>query len=254
LKMLYKYPHREFPYARLVEENGRRKGDSGQPEFELLDTGVFDDDRYFDVFVEYAKAGPEDILMRVTVHNRGPETATIHLLPQLWFRNTWSWKPDSKRPQLSLGKNGTVSAKHAGLGDYTLHCDSEPEILFCDNETNARRLYGQADAQGFFKDGFDEYVVHGNKAAVNSNRTGTKAGALYKLTIPAGKSTNVRLRLGKSTSAKPFADFDATFVARLREADEFYAVLQADNADADARNVQRQAFAGMIWSKQFFLL
>ncbi len=252
LKMLYKYPQREFPYAQLGEENGRRKGDSSQPEFELLDTGIFDDDRYFDVFVEYAKDGPEDVLMRVTVHNRGPEAATIHLLPQLWFRNTWSWKPDAKKPQLSLGKNGTVSAKHTEMGDYTLNCDGKPEILFCDNETNARRLFGQADAQGFFKDGLDEYVVHGNQSAVNPSRTGTKAGALYKLTIPAGKSTSVRLRLGKFTSAKPFADFDATFAARLREADEFYAALQADNVNADARNVQRQAFAGMIWSKQFF--
>jgi len=195
LKMLYKYPQREFPYARLVDESGRRKGDSSQPEFELLETGIFDDDRYFDVFVEYAKAGPEDILMRVTVHNRGPETATIHLLPQLWFRNTWSWKPDAKKPQLSLGKSGTVSAKHAEFGDYTLSCDGKPELLFCDNETNARRHYGQADAQGFFKDGFDEYVVHGNQSAVNPNRSGTKAGALYKLTIPAGGSTRVRLRL-----------------------------------------------------------
>ena len=252
LKMLYKYPQREFPYARLVEENERRKGDSGQPEFELLDTGIFDDDRYFDVFVEYAKAEPEEILMRVTVHNRGPEAATIHLLPQLWFRNTWSWKPDAKKPQLSLAKSGAVSAKHAELGDYTLSCDGKPELLFCENETNARRLHGQRDAQGFFKDGFDEYVVHGNQAAVNSKRTGTKAGALYKLTIPASGSTSVRLRLGKSTSAKPFADFDGIFATRLREADEFYAELQADNADADARNVQRQAFAGMIWSKQFF--
>src|SRR2546429_260816 len=191
LKILYKYPQREFPYAQLVEENSRRKGDSGQPEFELLDTGMFDDDRYFDVFVEYAKAGPEEILMRVTVHNRGPEAATIHLLPQLWFRNTWSWKPDAKQPQLSLGKSSTISAKHAELGDYTLSCDGKPEILFCDNETNSRRLH-------------------------------------------------------------PFADFDAIFATRLREADEFYAELQADNADADARNVQRQAFAGMIWSKQFF--
>jgi hypothetical protein len=252
LKMLYKYPQQEFPYARLVEENGRRKGDSSQPEFELLDTGIFDDDRYFDVFVEYAKASPEDILMRVTVHNRGPETATIHLLPQLWFRNTWSWKADAKKPQLSLGKNGTVSAQDAELGDYTLSCGGNPELLFCDNETNARRLYGQADAQGFFKDGFDEYVVHGNQSAVNPKQTGTKAGALYKLTIPAGGSTSVRLRLGKFSSAKPFAGFDTTFAARLREADEFYEALQADNANADARNVQRQAFAGMIWSKQFF--
>src|SRR2546425_6947808 len=154
LKMLYKYPQREFPYAQLVEENARRKGDSRQPEFELLDAGIFDDDRYFDVFIEYAKAGPEDLLMRVTVHNRGPEAAMIHLLPQLWFRNTWSCKPDAKKPQLSLGKSGAISAKHADLGDYTLSCDGKPEILFCDNETNARRLYGQADAQGFFKDGF----------------------------------------------------------------------------------------------------
>jgi hypothetical protein len=252
LKMLYKYPQREFPYAQLVEENGRRKGDSGRPEFELLDTGVFDDDRYFDVFVEYAKAGPEDILMRVTAHNRGPEAATIYLLPQLWFRNTWSWKTGAERPQLSLGKNGAVSAKHAELGEFTLSCDGKPELLFCDNETNVRRLYNLVDAQGFFKDGFDDYVVRGNKSAVNPDRTGTKAGALCKLTIPPGKSTSVRLRLGKSASAKPFADFDATFAARLREADEFYEALQADNANADARDVQRQALAGMIWSKQFF--
>src|SRR6266404_163175 len=195
LKMLYKYPQQEFPYARLVDENGRRKGDSGQPEFELLDTGIFDDDRYFDVFIEYAKAGPEEILMRVTVHNRGPEEATIHLLPQLWFRDTWSWKPDAKKPQLSLGKSGIISATHAEVGDYTLACDGKPEILFCDNETNTRRLYGQSDAQGFFKDAFDEYVVHGNQAAVNPNCTGTKAGALYKLTIAAGGSQQIRIRL-----------------------------------------------------------
>src|SRR5882724_7985729 len=267
LKMLYKYPQRGFPYAPLVEENRRCGKD--QPEFELLDTGIFEDDRYFDVFVEYAKAGPEDILMLVTVHNRGPDTATIHLLPQLWFRNTWSWKPDAKKPQLSLGKSGTVSATHAELGDYMLNCDGKPEMLFCDNETNTRRLYGQADAQGFFKDGLGEYIVHGNQSAVNPNRTGTKAGVLYKLTIPAGSSTSVRLRLvaadGRRRTAggngdyassprrlQPFADFDAIFATRLREADEFYAELQADNADADARNVQRQAFAGMIWSKQFF--
>ncbi|MFO1512873.1 MAG: glucosidase [Verrucomicrobiota bacterium] len=252
LKMLYKYPQQEFPYARLVEENARRKGDPNQPEFELLDTGLFDDDRYWDVIVEYAKAAPDDILMRVKVYNRGPATATIHLLPQLWFRNTWSWKPGTPKPQLSRIKNGAIAAKHQKLGDYVLSCDASPELLFCDNETNVRRLYGQNDIQGFFKDGFDEYVVRGNKAAVNPNHTGTKAGALYKLTIPAGGSASIRLRLGKFTSAKPFADFDAIFAARLREADEFYAELQADIADGDARNVQRQAFAGMIWSKQFF--
>src|SRR6266542_3221797 len=238
LKMLYKYPQREFPYGRLVEENRRRGKD--QPEFELLDTDIFDDDRYFDVFVEYAKADAEDILMLVTVHNRGPETATIHLLPQLWFRNAWSWKPGAKKPQLSLGRSGTVSVKHAELGDYTLHCEGKPDLVFCDNETNTRRLYGQSDAQGFFKDGFDEYVVHGNQSAVNPNRTGTKAGALYRLTIPAGGSSSVRLRLSQERGlqsaspsksanilgqpsasnaptrgsglkpAPPFADFDAT--------------------------------------------
>src|SRR5258708_10360282 len=258
LKMLYKYPQREFPYAQLVEENARRRGDSSQREFELLETGIFDDDRYFDVFVEYAKAGPEDILMRVTVHNRGPEEVTIHLLPQLWFRNAWSWKPDSKKPQLSLAKSGMVSAKHAEFGDYTLSCDGKPEMLFCENETNARRLYGKTDAIGFFKDGFHEYVVHGDQSAVSPGHTGTKAGALYKLAMPAGGSTTARLRLvaadvrrrtpdgnGDSASSPrrlhPFADFDAIFAARLREADEFYADLQADNPDADARNVQRQA-------------
>jgi hypothetical protein len=275
LKMLYKYPQREFPYAQLVEENRRRGKD--QPEFELLDTGIFDDDRYFDVFVEYAKAGPDDILVLVTVHNRGPETATIHLLPQLWFRNTWSWKQNGAKPVLRATDGGTIIADHPELGRYDFQADktllhmqqscAAPELLFSDNETNARRLFGQADAKGYFKDGFDEYLVHGNHAAVNPNRTGTKAGALYKLTIPAGGSQQMRLRLTRSsgresarssqtrlTSAatNTFQDFDAVFAARVREADEFYAALQAGIADADARNVQRQAFAGMIWSKQFF--
>jgi hypothetical protein len=277
LKMLYKYPQRAFPYGQLVEENARRKGDSSQPEFELLDTGIFDDDRYWDVFVEYAKAAPDDIFMRVTVHNRGPEEATIHLLPQLWFRNTWSWKQNGAKPVLRATDGGTIIADHPELGRYDFHCDktllhmqqsfAAPELLFCDNETNARRLFGIADAKGFYKDGFDEYIVHGNHAAVNPEQTGTKAGVLHKLTVGAGKSAQIRLRLtgssgrqsvpsGQSrlTSAatKPFADFDAIFAARIREADEFYDELQADIADADARNVQRQAFAGMIWSKQYF--
>jgi mannosylglycerate hydrolase MGH1-like protein len=273
LKMLYKYPHQEFPYARLVEENHRRGRD--QMEFELLDTGIFDDDRYFDVFVEYAKAGPDDIVMLVTVHNRGPEAATLHLLPQLWFRNTWSWKPNSPKPELLLEKSGTIQARHAGLGNYTLYCDGKPEILFCDNETNARRLFGLAGAKDFFKDAFHEFIVHGNQSAVNPNQTGTKAGALYKLTVNAGGSAQIRLRLaGQASRLSPssddlnklnqsksrrqagslsyFADFDAIFAERRHEADEFYADLQKDISDADARLVQRQAFAGMIWGKQFY--
>jgi hypothetical protein len=252
LKMLYKYPQREFPYAQLVAENARRKGDSQQSEFELLDTGIFDDDRYWDVFVEFAKAGPDDILMRVTAHNRGPEEATIHLLPQLWFRNTWSWKAGGAKPELSLANRGAIVAKHSELGACNLYADGKPELLFCDNETNGRRLYGKSDAAGQFKDGFDEYVVHGRRDAINPERVGTKAGVLYKLTIPPNGAGQIKLRLSKQSRVKAFSDFDNAFGQRIKEADAFYAELQQGITDADARNVQRQAFAGMIWSKQFF--
>jgi hypothetical protein len=251
LKMLYKYPQREFPYCQIVEECGRRKADNRQMEFELLDTGIFNDDRYFDVFTEYAKAGTEDILMRVIVHNRGPEDATIHLLPQLWFRNTWSWN-NSAKPTISLTNRGVIVAKHTELGTYALQCDGKPEILFCDNETNARRHYGQPAAQGFFKDAFHEYIVHGNHAATNPDQTGTKAGILYQLTIPAGKWAQVRLRLSKATNGSAFKDFEEVIEHRRHEADEFYSEIQNGISSEDARNVQRQAFAGMIWSKQFF--
>ncbi len=272
LKMLYKYPQREFPYAWLVEENGRLGKD--QTEFELLDTGIFDDDRYFDVVVEYAKAGPEDILMRITAHNRGPEEATLHVLPQLWFRNTWSWD-NSAKPNLFLTKNATILAKHAKPGNYALHCDGKPEILFCDNETNFSRLFGLNQAAGHFKDAFHEFIVHGNRSAINPDLEGTKAGAHYKLTLETGRSAQIRLRLaGQASRLSPssdsrnksdksknqrqagilscFDDFDAIFAQRIREADEFYAELQKGIADADARLVQRQAFAGMIWNKQFY--
>src|SRR5262249_2746401 len=195
LKMLYKYPQREFPYAGLGEENARRKGDPNQPEFELLDTGIFDEDRYWDVFVEYAKAGPEDILMLVTVHNRGPEEATIHLLPQLWFRNTWSWKQNTGRPELAATRDGVITAKHAELGEYRLLCEGSPTRLFTENDTNVRWHHGRANATGHFKDAFHEYLVAGNTAAVNSQQTGTKAAAHYELTVPAGGSRSVRVRL-----------------------------------------------------------
>ena len=252
LKMLYKYPQAEFPYERLKEENQRRGED--QPEFELLDTGLFDEDRYFDVFVEYVKAAPEDILMRITVHNRGPETAKLSLLPQLCFRNIWSWTPNVRKPKLSA-QNGGVRIEHSQLGQFQLDCDSNPELLFCDNETNPRRLLEQPGAPGFFKDAFHEYVIAGNKAAVNPSPTGTKAGALYELNVTAGGSVTVRLRLAKVNGAKagkPWAEFDTIFSQRLREADEFYGEFQEGLTDADARLVQRQAYAGLIWSKQFF--
>src|SRR5450756_1906882 len=220
LKMLYKYPQREFPYAQLVEENRKRGKD--QPEFELLDTGIFDDDRYFDVFIEYAKAGPEDLLMRVTVHNRGPEDAAIHLLPQLWFRNTWSWHLNSTKPEISLTNRDVVIENHPELGDYNFYSDGNPETLFCDNETNVRRHGGQPDAAGYFKNAFHEYIVHGNSAAVNPESSGTKVGVLHKLAIPAGGSKQIRLRLAKPGASEPFVDFDSIFAQRISEADEFY--------------------------------
>src|SRR6185437_12143289 len=236
LKMLYKYPQREYPYCELVEESQRRQANCCSPEFEVLDTGVFDDDRYWDVFVEYAKADVADILMRITVHNRGPEEAALHVLPQLWFRNTWTWD-NSARPALRAENDWVVSAKHAQLGEFRWHCDpgtSAPTLLFCDNETNVRRLYGENNAQGFFKDAFHEYVVNGNKAAMNPERTGTKAAADYVVTVPAKGSQVIRLRLvahAENSAAAPFADFDSIFSQRIQEADEFYGDLQKDLTD-----------------------
>ncbi len=249
LKMLYKYPQGEFPYGRLVEEN-RNRG-KHQPEFELLDTGLFDGDRYFDVFVEYAKAGTNDILMRVTVWNRGPDAAPLHVLPQLWFRNTWTWQPNGSRPVIAATGPATAEARHERLGTFHLAADGTPDLLFCDNETNVRRLFG-LNQPGFFKDGFHDAVVGGDGGAVNPERTGTKLGVHYRLTVPAGGSTTLRLRLSRTPAAEPFAEFDEIMAARLAEADGFFGQLQAGIADPDARLVQRQALAGMIWSKQFF--
>ena len=274
LKMLYKYPQREFPYAQLVEENRRRGKD--QPEFELLDSGILDDNRYFDVFVEYAKAGPDDILMLVTVHNRGPEDAPIHVLPQLWFRNTWSWEAKAPKPKLWL-ETGAVTVSHATLGTYRLYAEGDPKWLFCDNETNTRRLFGLDNETQHAKDALHDFVVSGNTNAINPAQTGTKAGAYYHATVPAGGSTQVRIRLRKygecatavsaasslelakvncSQSCEmlnaPFRDFDAVFAQRRQETDEFFEQLQTDIADTDAQLVQRQALAGMIWNKQFY--
>ena len=253
LRMLYKYPQGEFPYQQLVDESRRRGAE--QPEFELLDTGLFDEDRYFDVFVEYGKASPDDILMRVIVHNRGPEASKLTLLPQLCFRNTWSWRRNGHTHRLSADRGG-VKVEHDLLGSYRLDFDGKPTLLFCQNDTNPRRHHGEPEAKGFFKDAFHEYVIAGNQAAVNPDNTGTKAALLYDLSVPAGGAVTVRLRLAKSDSGsagKPWADFDAVFAQRLSETDAYYADLQQTLSDADARLVQRQAFAGMIWNKQFFL-
>lgn len=249
LKMLYKYPQDGFPYDQLARENRRRGRE--EPEFELLDTGIFDEDRYFDVFIEYAQAAPEDLLMRVTVHNRGPREAELFLMPQLWFRNTWAWNPDSPRPQLSLSDEKALAVEHSELGNYTLYAAGKPEIVFCGNDSNLR-LYGQESPPGYFKDGLNDYLVNADPAAVNPQKTGTKAGLIHHLTLPAGGSDQIRLRLTKAAKPAPFSGFDATFTRRIKEADEFYAGLQRQISDPDARLVQRQAWAGLIWSKQFY--
>jgi len=250
LKMLYKYPQRAYPYAALVDENRRRTRD--EPEFELIDTGIFEENRYFDVFVEYAKAAPNDILMRITVHNRGPEQAPIHVLPQLWFRNTWSWTDGAVKPELRAVQPCVIGASHPDLGSCMLHCEEGATLLFCDNDTNAARVFGSG-APGYYKDAFHEYVVAGRRDAVNPRRAGTKAAALHVLTVEAGGAKQLRLRLTDAQSAAgPFTDFDAIMALRQREADDFYAALQSRLPDAERRNVQRQAFAGLLWSKQFY--
>lgn len=251
LRMLYQYPQQEFPYARLVEVNRRRGEDEGEGEYELADTGgIFEEGRYFDVFVEYAKAGPEDILMLVTLHNQAPTDALLHVLPQVWFRNTWSWKADAARPRL-YSHNNAVILEHARLGQYTFCADGQPQWLFCENDTNVSRLWGQ-DTPGFFKDAFHEYVIDGRRGAVNPENVGTKAAAYYKLSIPARSMGRLRLRLSSGTADGRLADFDELLATRRRESDQFYASIQSGIEDPDARTVQRQALAGLIWSKQFY--
>jgi hypothetical protein len=250
MKYLYKYPQQEFPYRDLVEKNRSRSRD--EFEYELLDTGVFDADRYFDIFVEYAKADPEDVLIRITVHNRGPETAELHLLPTLWFRNTWSWGEDATKPVIRQVEKGSVLASHAQLGDRTLDCDGNPELLFTENESNASRLWGQSNPSAYVKDAFHNSVVSGNREAVNPSKAGTKAAAHYHLEVPAGGSKVVRLRLSAKPPADPFEAFDQTFASRLADADEFYARITPNSLSEDERRVHRQALAGMLWSKQYY--
>ncbi|MDP3334299.1 MAG: glucosidase [Methylococcaceae bacterium] len=249
LKMLYKYPQRAFPYRALVEENKQRG--KQQPEFELLDTGIFDDDRYFDVFIEYAKADTDDILLRISAHNRGDEAAPLHILPQLWFRNTWSWGNDKHQPSLSATGSGAIQVKHHTLGDYHCYLEDAPALLFCDNDTNVKKLYG-IEAKGHFKDAFHDAIIHGQIGAVNPAQTGTKACGHFQFSIPAQSQVEVRLRLTRTPNPQAFNDFEQIFITRINEADAFYDGIQTGIKDADARMIQRQALAGMIWSKQFY--
>ena len=265
LKYLYKYPQSAYPYDDLVATN-RRRG-RHELEYELLDTGVFAEDRYFDVFVEYAKESPEDILVQISVHNRGPEAAEIHVLPTLWFRNLWSWGENVSRPALERmagdETGSVVRATEALLGERYLYCEGGATLLFTENETNTQRLFGVPNRTPFVKDGINNCVVHGEHDAVNPQQTGTKVAVYYRLTVPPGKCEAVRLRL---TSVAPDAPaqahgqraaafgkaFDESLRTRRQEADEFYTDVVPGSLDADAANVMRQALAGMLWSKQFY--
>jgi len=258
MKCLYKYPQAAFPYDRLVEEN-RRRG-RAQPEYELLDTDVFDGDRYFDITVEYAKGGVDDLLIRITAANRGPEAAELHLLPTLWFRNTWSWDVGAARPQLqataSTRGQAVIAARHQTLGARWLHAEGAPELLFTENETNFARLFGVPARSTYVKDSIGERVVAGKEDAVNPARVGTKAAAWYRASVPAGGQIALRLRL---TAAEPDRagaafgrDFEEIFSRRIRDADDFYDLVIPRTLSADGRLVMRQALAGMLWSRQFY--
>ena len=257
MKFLYKYPQAAFPYGTLIEENGGR--DRQAPEFELIDTGVFDGDRYFDVLVEYAKAAPDDLLIRVTAVNRGPGEATLHLLPTLWYRNTWSWNPvGPERPVLRQGVatagHVVIEGEHPSLGARWLYCEGAPELRFTENETNTERLWRAPNRARYVKDGIGRSVVAGERDAVNPAAVGTKAAAYHRWTLAPGESRTTRLRLANTPiPGDPFGrEFDSTCTRRLAEADEFYATVIPKALSDDAKSVMRQAFAGLLWSKQFY--
>ena len=264
MKMLYKYPQSEFPYQRLKEENKKRS--YNQPECELLETGVFDQDRYFDVFIEYAKAGEEDILVRFTIYNRANEKAEICLLPTIWFRNTWRWGygevgptgDERGKPRLNKGsrKGGTstVEILHPVEGTYFLYCDESPDLIFTENETNKEKLYKAPNDAPFVKDGFHRFIVGQEKGAVNPQDIGTKAAAIYRKTLGPGEKAVIRLRLTQQAVDMPFKDFDAVFEQRIKEADEFYRDLQPASLQDDLKGIQRSALAGLLWNKQFYYL
>ena len=249
-RMLYKYPQAAFPYQGLIDENGRRS--RLKPEFELVDTGVFDQNAYFDIDIEYAKADADDILLQITATNRGKQPARLTVLPQVWFRNNWTWFLGSQKPSLKAAGDGVVAVDHSALGDFTVHFEKPDKLLFCENETNTARLYSTG-ARGFFKDAFHNFVIHGDANAVNPSAVGTKAAGLYARTIPTGGKVVIRVRLSAGDfNPNAFADFDQIFQQRISEADAYYDVLQSAIADIDTRRVQRQALAGMLWSKQYY--
>ncbi len=262
MKYLYKYPQAPYPYSDLIETN-RYRG-KGQPEYELLDTGVFNDDRYFDVFVEYAKASPEDVLIQITVHNRGSEAATLQLLPTLWFRNDWAWGDDVARPTLRQAAQdetgGIVALSHRQLGERYFYAAEASELLFTENETNNHWLWGAPNPSPYVKDGIGSFIVHADQGAVNPEKTGTKVSAHYPLTLGPGESQTIRLRLSDrpvKDTEKAFGElfgkeFESVFAARVEETNEFYESIIPASFNRDQASVMRQALAGMLWSKQFY--
>lgn len=256
MKMLYKYPQVAFPYGQLVAENGRRQ--RGEPEFELIDAlrDIFAENRYFDVFIEYAKAGEEDILGRITAVNRGPEPAPLHILPHLWFRNTWSWGYGRPKPEMRAVGQGTVFVSHRHLGHRWWYVDLDGQedaaLLFTENESNYQRLFGVANQSPYVKDGINDAVVEGITEAVNPHKTGTKMAAHLRAVIAPGESFTVRLRFAGEEKAEPFTGFEGIFSQRLQEANEFYEAIRKPDLQKDECRVQRQAFAGLLWSKQFY--
>ncbi|RYX82920.1 glucosidase [bacterium] len=253
-RALYKYPQAAYPYQQLLDGNAART--KADPEYELLDTGVFEGDRYFDIEIEYIKAAPEDTLIQITAHNRGPDAAPLHLVPTLWFRNTWTWKGVAK-PGIALEADTqylTFRATKAGFGSYYLLCEGAPETLFCNNETNAQKLYGSPNPAAYVKDGIGRFIVEGDRSAVNPRSVGTKAAAHYTLNVEAGQSACIRLRLcAEAHMSEPFGDaFEEIYELRKSEADEFFATLASEKVDADQKLVQRQALAGLLWGKQYY--
>src|SRR5713101_3411114 len=246
MRWRYMYPQAEFPYGRVVEENAQRG--KLEPEFELVDTGIFDEGRYWEITADYAKASPDDLLIRISVRNAGPETATLEVLPTLWFRNTWSLGSDPARPTITF-EHGALVAEHELLGTRILAGSGSPEALFCENETNNERLFGAPSATPYPKDGINDHVVHG-AATVNPQQTGTKAAFRYRLEVGAGETATIELRFDEAEELG--SDFDEIMRVREREADEFYAELTPSPASADEARVLRQALPGMLWSKQFF--
>ena len=249
MRMLYKYPHREYPYKKLLEEN-RKRGKQDR-EFELLDTGIFNDNRYFDVEVAYAKGDTQDILMKVTVSNRGTEAASIDILPTIWFRNTWAWGYNTVKPEMYLDETGVMKVSHQQAGDYYFYCDTKCDALFCENETNSLR-FNQQTKEGSFKDGINDFIVLNQPEAINKVNKGTKAAFRIDWVINPGESKTIRLRLLPKFQAKPFQRFNALFEKRKQEADEFYDGLQKNIKSEEERQIQRQALGGMLWSKQFY--